>query len=104
LNSKQKNLGGFKLHSILLGKAFFKADSESQEGNEDGIVDNVEWSKALNRMGYRTMEHEVTELSGHNNPREELERLVADMRTNPDYLSVSDVIPMSRLEAYFSAN
>ena len=95
---------GFKLRSTLLGKAFFKADSKSQGGNEDGIVDNVEWSNALNQMNYRTMEYDVTTLLSHSNPREELERLVADIRTNPNYLNTPDILPISRLELYISSN
>ena len=96
---------GSKLHSALLGRAFFKADSKSQGGDEDGTVDNIEWSSALNQMGYRTMEYEVAKLLGNNTvPREELERLVADMRTNPDYLSAPIIIPTSKLEAYVSSN
>jgi len=68
---------GRKKWAYLLGKVFYKADSSSQGGNEDGVVDNKEWNVALNDMGYNTLEDFVSKLQEDVNNSDEL-------KGNPD--------------------
>jgi len=68
---------GRKKWAYLLGKVFYKADSSSQGGNEDGVVDNKEWNLALNKMGHYTMDDLLSKLQEDINDSDEL-------RGNPD--------------------
>jgi len=93
-----------KSYKSLLGRSYFKADSKSESGNEDGIVDDVEWSRALNKMGYRDIYSVVKEAMKEfyklkpQDSKENLERSVRDAITN-----VPNKIPKEKLEVYISS-
>ena len=64
LDKLTEMLGDKKNYSILLGRAFFKADSKKEGGNEDGVADNFEWGQALRQMSYYTLEDIVSKVIG----------------------------------------
>ena len=98
-----------KYYSTLLGRAFFKADSKSQGGNEDGIVDAIEWVNALKQMGYTTIDTVLAEITKQfkdpEDLRAELQRIITETRTNPNFLfdTPPKLLPRSRLENYVSS-
>ena len=101
----------FKACPILLGKAFFNADSKSQGGNEDGRVDDSEWKNTLPQIGYMTIEDVVNDITarvrGGSFSKEDLKDLMRKITASPDdsvTCNTSElVIPPKGLEAYVSS-
>ena len=104
LHEPETNSGG-KYNGQLLGKVSYKADSRAQGGNEDGVVDRLEWNKALTAMGYTTIDdliEQIIEKVKTNLPelRIELEDTIKNIKKG-DRIADADTIPPTRkLEAY----
>ncbi len=80
--------------AAVLGKAYLKADSKSQSGNENGVVDDTEWARALKQMGYNTIEYQLMQASKQSaeQSKKELEAIVAGLETG-HALTIKDVSP-----------
>ncbi|MBL7100742.1 MAG: hypothetical protein ISS23_02185 [Nanoarchaeota archaeon] len=89
------------------GQAFFKADSKSEGGDEDGVANGTEWKKALNKMGYIIEEDAIEEtalrLKGKDSKelKEEIKELIKEVKKNPDYFgNVPKFVPTEKLKKY----
>lgn len=94
-----------KYRGFLRGKVFFKADSKAQGGNEDGIVDDLEWNRALEAMGYTPVESivdQIIEKAKANSPelKAELGQTIRTMLKSEKVADLDTRIPITTLEAY----
>ena len=101
---------GSKYEGTLNGKVFYKTDSRSQGGNEDGVVDNLEWGRALKVMGYTTVDKlvdEIIERVKANGPqlKQQLTQTIRNVKKNDRLVADFDTMPPIRtLEEYLNKN
>ncbi len=73
--------------SEINGRINFKADSESQGGNENGVMELEEWDTALQKMGYITPSSLAQQITnGVGMTANELESLLEETTNNPNYV------------------
>jgi len=94
--SRELKLGG-KVAGQLRGEAFFKADSTSQSGNGSGVAERTEWNRALNTMGYTTMDDLIDEVrrvveSDNLNFRESIPDSLVDLNSSIPNLKLEEFI------------
>lgn len=100
----------YKEKVVSLGKAFYKADSKAQNGNEDGVVGIIEYKRMINQMGYRTQEDIINGLAKRleGKKAESLKAEISDMiskaEKNPAYIhsNVPNTIPLQKLKEYLT--
>lgn len=87
----------------LQGNAYYKADDD-----EDGVVTDKEWKKALHEMGYKSQDDVLEEITNslYGKTKEELktelEGIVKKSKEDTYYLTgnIPKTIPTSKLKEY----